>query len=69
MGPSCLAHLCHTPLPDVSPLCVQVKCIVLQVLRGLQYLHQNFIIHRWGLVLVRGSWVGQGLKGCLCLEG
>nr|XP_019596070.1 PREDICTED: cyclin-dependent kinase 10 isoform X4 [Rhinolophus sinicus] len=24
----------------------QVKCIVLQVLRGLQYLHQNFIIHR-----------------------
>ncbi|XP_054566701.1 cyclin-dependent kinase 10 isoform X3 [Eptesicus fuscus] len=24
----------------------EVKCIVLQVLRGLQYLHQNFIIHR-----------------------
>ncbi|XP_006721371.1 cyclin-dependent kinase 10 isoform X3 [Pan paniscus] len=24
----------------------QVKCIVLQVLRGLQYLHRNFIIHR-----------------------
>ncbi|XP_036922340.1 cyclin-dependent kinase 10 isoform X4 [Sturnira hondurensis] len=24
----------------------QVKCIVLQVLRGLHYLHQNFIIHR-----------------------
>ncbi|XP_057569493.1 cyclin-dependent kinase 10 isoform X6 [Hippopotamus amphibius kiboko] len=24
----------------------QVKCIVLQVLRGLQYLHQNFILHR-----------------------
>ncbi|XP_029782352.1 cyclin-dependent kinase 10 isoform X3 [Suricata suricatta] len=24
----------------------QVKCIMLQVLRGLQYLHQNFIIHR-----------------------
>uniref|UniRef100_A0AAA9TQY4 Cyclin dependent kinase 10 n=1 Tax=Bos taurus TaxID=9913 RepID=A0AAA9TQY4_BOVIN len=23
----------------------QVKCIVLQVLRGLQYLHRNFIIH------------------------
>lgn len=26
---------------------LQVKCIVLQVLRGLQYLHRNFIIHRW----------------------
>ncbi|KAG3256673.1 cyclin-dependent kinase 10 isoform X3 [Ictidomys tridecemlineatus] len=25
----------------------QVKCIVLQVLRGLQYLHRNFIIHRY----------------------
>lgn len=24
----------------------QVKCIMLQVLRGLQYLHRNFIIHR-----------------------
>ncbi|XP_036087090.1 cyclin-dependent kinase 10 isoform X3 [Rousettus aegyptiacus] len=24
----------------------QVKCIALQVLRGLQYLHRNFIIHR-----------------------
>ncbi|XP_072321900.1 cyclin-dependent kinase 10-like [Eucyclogobius newberryi] len=24
----------------------QVKCIVLQLLRGLQYLHHNFIIHR-----------------------
>lgn len=25
-----------------------MKCIALQVLRGLQYLHQNFIIHRSG---------------------
>ncbi|XP_021084682.2 cyclin-dependent kinase 10 isoform X1 [Mesocricetus auratus] len=25
----------------------QVKCIMLQVLRGLQYLHRSFIIHRW----------------------
>ncbi|XP_074406805.1 cyclin-dependent kinase 10 isoform X1 [Zonotrichia albicollis] len=24
----------------------QVKCIILQVLRGLQYLHENYIIHR-----------------------
>uniref|UniRef100_A0A4W3IXJ7 Cyclin-dependent kinase 10 n=1 Tax=Callorhinchus milii TaxID=7868 RepID=A0A4W3IXJ7_CALMI len=24
----------------------QVKCIILQVLKGLQYLHENFIIHR-----------------------
>uniref|UniRef100_A0A4X2LZF6 Cyclin dependent kinase 10 n=1 Tax=Vombatus ursinus TaxID=29139 RepID=A0A4X2LZF6_VOMUR len=24
----------------------QVKCIILQVLKGLQYLHKNFIIHR-----------------------
>lgn len=24
----------------------QVKCIVLQLLRGLEYLHHNFIIHR-----------------------
>ncbi|XP_023588284.1 cyclin-dependent kinase 10 isoform X1 [Trichechus manatus latirostris] len=24
----------------------QVKCITLQVLRGLQYLHRNFVIHR-----------------------
>uniref|UniRef100_A0A671F203 Cyclin dependent kinase 10 n=1 Tax=Rhinolophus ferrumequinum TaxID=59479 RepID=A0A671F203_RHIFE len=32
----------------------QVKCIVLQVLRGLQYLHQNFIIHS-------GFWPGPSL--------
>lgn len=24
----------------------QVKCIMLQVLKGLQYLHQRYIIHR-----------------------
>ena len=24
----------------------QVKCIMLQVFRGLQYLHENFIVHR-----------------------
>lgn len=27
-------------------LCPQVKCIILQVLKGLQYLHENYIIHR-----------------------
>lgn len=30
-----------------ASILTQVKCIVLQVLRGLQYLHRNFIIHRW----------------------
>ena len=34
----------------------QVKCIVLQVLRGLHYLHRNFIIHRWGSGAL--GWVG-----------
>lgn len=24
----------------------QVKCIMIQVFRGLQYLHNNFIVHR-----------------------
>ena len=24
----------------------QVKCLTLQMLRGLQYLHDNFVIHR-----------------------
>lgn len=24
-----------------------MKCIILQVLKGLQYLHENYIIHRW----------------------
>lgn len=24
-----------------------MKCIILQVLQGLQYLHENYIIHRW----------------------
>ena len=24
----------------------QVKCIMIQVLRGLRYLHSNFIVHR-----------------------
>lgn len=24
----------------------QVKCIMLQVLRGLRYLHHNFVVHR-----------------------
>lgn len=24
-----------------------MKCIILQVLRGLQYLHEKYIIHRW----------------------
>nr|XP_005592876.2 cyclin-dependent kinase 10 isoform X1 [Macaca fascicularis] len=48
----------HTAAPPASPQhrgaegggCGEppgeVKCIVLQVLRGLQYLHRNFIIHR-----------------------
>lgn len=29
-----------------SSVLVQVKCIVLQLLRGLEYLHHNFIVHR-----------------------
>lgn len=46
--PSLCEVLCAKSRP---PGLLQVKCIVLQVLRGLQYLHRNFIIHRWaGLV-------------------
>ncbi|CAF98931.1 unnamed protein product, partial [Tetraodon nigroviridis] len=33
----------------------QVKCIVLQLLRGLEYLHHNFIIHSF-VVLVWPQW-------------
>lgn len=36
------------PMEVKAPvLCPQVKCIILQVLKGLQYLHENYIIHRW----------------------
>ncbi|XP_049720098.1 cyclin-dependent kinase 10 isoform X1 [Elephas maximus indicus] len=35
-----------TPFSEAQPLYPQVKCIILQVLRGLQYLHRNFVIHR-----------------------
>lgn len=42
----------------------QVKCIALQVLRGLQYLHRNFIIHRWA-----GLWMGRGLGTFMLVFG
>lgn len=37
-----------------------MKCIILQVLKGLQYLHENYIIHRW-------EWQdgAGGTEGCL----
>lgn len=41
------ARQCIKALLPVLLNLLQVKCIVLQVLRGLQYLHRNFIIHRW----------------------
>nr|XP_048293477.1 cyclin-dependent kinase 10 isoform X1 [Myodes glareolus] len=40
------ARQCIKALLPVLLNLLQVKCIVLQVLRGLQYLHRNFIIHR-----------------------
>lgn len=43
-------------------LCLQVKCITLQVLKGLQYLHENYIIHRWGS---RTNVVGKGEMGLM----
>ena len=43
-----------------SVLCLQVKCIILQVLKGLQYLHENYIIHRWEQ---RGEHSGKGDTG------
>lgn len=62
-GP-CPIHWCPTGPALTSWPSAQVKCIVLQVLRGLQYLHQNFIIHRWGL------WGPEGLSlGDLGLDG
>lgn len=33
-------------LGDTPVLFLQVKCIILQVLKGLQYLHERYIIHR-----------------------
>ncbi|KAM9191908.1 cyclin-dependent kinase 10 isoform 7-T7 [Dugong dugon] len=47
----------------------QVKCITLQVLRGLQYLHRNFVIHRCLLFLTHRDLKVSNLlmtdKGCV----
>lgn len=60
----CPAGVCPAsaaPTEVTAPvLCPQVKCIILQVLKGLQYLHENYIIHRWE----RRDGAG-GIKGCL----
>lgn len=40
-----LAGAVHV-LGDTPVLFLQVKCIILQVLKGLQYLHERYIIHR-----------------------
>uniref|UniRef100_A0A671Y2Z4 Cyclin dependent kinase 10 n=2 Tax=Sparus aurata TaxID=8175 RepID=A0A671Y2Z4_SPAAU len=42
---NCWVSLCCL-LSNISSTLFQVKCIVLQLLRGLEYLHHNFIIHR-----------------------
>ena len=47
-------HICAKSRP---PGLLQVKCIMLQVLRGLQYLHRNFIIHRWAGIVAWGGGV------------
>jgi hypothetical protein len=26
----------------------EVKCLMLQLLNGIEYLHENWVIHRWG---------------------
>lgn len=63
MGPH-LVLLHQTGLALTAPPSVQVKCIALQVLRGLQYLHRNFIIHRWA-----GLWMGRGLGTFMLVFG
>lgn len=44
-------------------LCLQVKCIILQVLKGLQYLHENYIIHRWEQQDGHGGKEYEGRRG------
>lgn len=43
----CWVTLCRLHYSVFSSVVLfQVKCIILQLLRGLEYLHHNFIIHR-----------------------
>ncbi|XP_055001019.1 cyclin-dependent kinase 10 isoform X2 [Sorex araneus] len=63
-GPGCPRPLtCAEAALSAALALWQVKCIALQVLRGLQYLHRNFIIHRWR---ARRGAPTQLAEPCLC---